>query len=90
VTGGVATPNDRVKALLAGADAVQIVSAILRHGPPYFSVLREGLERWMERHDLNRLDDWRGRVSLEQTTDPAAYERANYIRMLQSWKGEAR
>ena len=86
VTGGVATPDDGVKALLAGADAVQVVSAILRHGPAYFSVLRDGLERWMERHQVNRLEDVRGRASLQQTADPAAFERANYIRTLQSWK----
>ncbi|PYR34990.1 MAG: hypothetical protein DMF89_16010 [Acidobacteria bacterium] len=36
VTGGVATPHDGIKALLAGADAVQMESAILRHGPAYF------------------------------------------------------
>lgn len=86
VTGGVATADDGVKALLAGADAVQVVSAILRHGPTYFSVLRDGLEQWMERHHLNRLDDVRGRASLKHTADPAAFERANYIRTLQSWK----
>ena len=85
-TGGVATPDDGVKALLAGADAVQVVSAILRHGPAYFSVLRDGLEQWMERHKVDRLDDMRGRASLQQTADPAAFERANYIRTLQSWK----
>jgi dihydroorotate dehydrogenase (fumarate) len=86
VTGGVATPDDGVKALLAGADAVQVVSAVLHHGPAYFGVLRDGLERWMEKHQISRLDDVRGRASLKQTADPAAFERANYIRTLQSWK----
>src|SRR6185295_11606088 len=86
VTGGVATPDDGIKALLAGADAVQVVSAILRHGPAYFSVLRDGLEHRMERNQLQHLDDVRGRASLRQTADPAAFERANYIRVLQSWK----
>ena len=80
-----ATPNDGVKALLAGADAVQMVSAILRHGPAYFNVMRAGLEHWMERHELARLGDVQGRASLERTADPAAFERANYIRTLQSW-----
>jgi dihydroorotate dehydrogenase (fumarate) len=65
---------------------VQVVSAILRHGPAYFSVLRNGLERWMAEHGVVRLDDMRGRASLKQTADPAAFERANYIRTLQSWK----
>jgi dihydroorotate dehydrogenase (fumarate) len=86
VTGGVATPNDGIKALLAGADAVQLVSAILMHGPAYISVMREGLERWMDWHKLASLADVRGRVSLAQVAKPAAFERANYLRALQSWK----
>jgi dihydroorotate dehydrogenase (fumarate) len=85
VTGGVVTPNDGVKALLAGADVVQLVSALLRHGPGYLSAMRRGLEQWMEWHKLPSLDLVRGRVSLEKASDPAAFERANYIRTLQSW-----
>jgi dihydroorotate dehydrogenase (fumarate) len=85
VTGGVATPNDGIKALLAGADVVQLVSSLLRHGPAYLSVMRQGLERWMEWHKLGGLVDVRGRLSLERVANPAAFERANYIRALQSW-----
>jgi dihydroorotate dehydrogenase (fumarate) len=86
-TGGVVTPNDGVKALLAGADVVQLASALLRHGPAYVSVMRAGLERWMEWHQLPTIDEVRGRVSLKPTADPASFERGNYIRTLQSWKG---
>jgi dihydroorotate dehydrogenase (fumarate) len=85
-TGGIATPNDGIKALLAGADVVQMVSALLMHGPAYVSVMREGLERWMEWHKLPSLSEVRGRVSLATAASPAAFERANYIRALQSWK----
>jgi dihydroorotate dehydrogenase (fumarate) len=85
VTGGVATPGDGIKAVLAGADAVQMVSAILRHGPAYIGEMRRGLERWMEWNEIAALDEVRGRASLEHTADPAAFERANYIRALQSW-----
>jgi dihydroorotate dehydrogenase (fumarate) len=85
VTGGVATPADGIKALLAGAHAVQIVSAILRHGPAYFAVMRDGLERWMESHRFATLDDVRGRLSLSNSPDPSAFERATYIRTLSSW-----
>ena len=86
VTGGVATPDDGIKALLAGADAAQMVSAILREGPNYFTVMRKGLERWMDQHEFRRLTELRGLASLNQTVDPAAFERANYIRTLQSWR----
>jgi dihydroorotate dehydrogenase (fumarate) len=85
VTGGVAAPNDGIKAVLAGADVVQMVSALLRHGPAFLSAMRLGLEHWMEWHKLTELDEVRGRASLKQTKDPAAFERANYIRALQSW-----
>src|SRR4029079_9788304 len=85
VTGGVATPNDGIKALLAGADAVQMVSALLRHGPGYLAGMRRGLEQWMEWQKLDSLDEVRGRVSLKETKEPAVFERANYIRALQSW-----
>ena len=85
MTGGIAMPDDGVKALLAGADAVQMVSAVLRHGPGYFRVMREGLERWMEAHGHSELAEVRGSASLARTADPAAFERAHYIRTLHSW-----
>ncbi|HEY7287160.1 MAG TPA: dihydroorotate dehydrogenase-like protein [Vicinamibacterales bacterium] len=84
-TGGVATPSDGIKAILAGADAVQMVSAILRHGPSYFRAMREGLARWMESLGIARLDDVRGRLSLARTEEPAAFERAQYVRTLSKW-----
>ncbi len=86
-TGGVAVPSDGVKTLLAGAHAVQMVSAILRHGPAYFGVMRDGLARWMESHNIARLDDVRGRLSLARSPDPGAFERAHYLRTLGSWNG---
>ena len=84
VTGGVATPIDGIKSVLAGAHAVQIVSAILRNGPPYFTVMREGLARWMESKALSSIDEVRGRID-GRTADANLFERANYIRTLQSW-----
>jgi dihydroorotate dehydrogenase (fumarate) len=90
LTGGVATPNDGIKAVLAGADGVQMVSAILRNGPAYFGVMREALEAWMEDHQIDRLDDVRGRASLKRTADPGAFERAHYIRTLHSWERHGR
>ena len=86
VSGGVATHEDAVKAVLAGADAVQVASALLRHGPGYLAILRAGLEHWMERHGFTTVDDVRGRMSLRDVADPSAYERAKYLRTLNSWK----
>jgi dihydroorotate dehydrogenase (fumarate) len=85
VSGGVATPDDGIKAVLAGADAVQIVSALLRHGPTHVDAMRRGLERWMAWNHFDRLDEARGRASLECVGDAETFERAQYIRTLQSW-----
>jgi dihydroorotate dehydrogenase (fumarate) len=85
VTGGVATPDDGIKALLAGADVVQLVSALLRHGPSHVGAMREGLARWLSWHKFARLDEARGQVSLRATGDRDLFERAYYIRTLHSW-----
>jgi dihydroorotate dehydrogenase (fumarate) len=84
-TGGVSTPDDGIKAILAGADAVQLVSALLRHGPTHIDAMRRGLERWMAWHKFETLDEVRGLLSLQKTADTAAFERASYIRTLHSW-----
>jgi len=84
-TGGIASPDDGIKAILAGAHAVQIVSAILRHGPSYFAVMREGLRRWMEFFEFAHIKDVRGRLSVTSSEVPSAFERAQYVRMLSGW-----
>lgn len=84
-SGGVATPNDAIKALLAGADVVQLVSAILRGGPSCFVSMQKDLRRWMETLEFARIDDFRGRVSMTKVEDRSAFERAQYIRTLGSW-----
>jgi dihydroorotate dehydrogenase (fumarate) len=90
VSGGVAAPADAVKAILAGATATQMVSAILRNGPSYFRFMLGGLEEWMGRHGFDSLEGMRGRASLREARDPGAFERANYIRTLHSWKPAGR
>jgi dihydroorotate dehydrogenase (fumarate) len=85
VSGGVATPADGIKAILAGADVVQLVSALLRHGPVYVQTMRRGLEQYLEWYKLATLNEARGAVSLQTTSDAASFERAHYIRTLHSW-----
>ena len=69
VTGGVATPADGIKAILAGAHGVQLVSAILRNGPGYFSAMRQGLTDWMESKGFTSIEQVRGQ--LDRQTGPA-------------------
>jgi dihydroorotate dehydrogenase (fumarate) len=87
VSGGVHGTIDVVKAIMAGADAVQVVSALLRRGPQYLAELRQGLAHWLEEHEYESLEQMRGSMSLERCPDPHAYERANYMHILQSWRG---
>ena len=85
-SGGVHTAEDVVKAVMAGAHAVQVVSALLQQGPAHLKRLREELSRWLEQHEYESLDQMRGSMSLVKSPDPQAYERANYIQILQGWK----
>ncbi|MCF8052874.1 MAG: dihydroorotate dehydrogenase-like protein [Desulfobacterales bacterium] len=69
-----------IKQLLAGADAVQVASCLYKNGPSYLETLLEGLKQWMEKKKFEDLDDFKGRLSQEQSTDPAVYERAQFMR----------
>jgi dihydroorotate dehydrogenase (fumarate) len=83
-TGGVHTVLDGVKALLSGAHAVQMVSAVLQQGPQHFSVMERGLRSWMTRHQHDSIGAFRGRLSLGHVANPADFERMAYLRVLQS------
>jgi dihydroorotate dehydrogenase (fumarate) len=86
VTGGVHTSLDAVKAVMCGAQAVQMVSALLQHGPDRLREVREGIATWLEEHEYESLAQMQGSMSLMRCPDPKAYERANYIETLQSWR----
>ena len=75
VTGGVHTGLDTVKAVMAGAHAVQMVSALLRRGLAYLRQVRDRLARWLEEHEYESLGQMRGSMSLERCPNPRAYER---------------
>jgi dihydroorotate dehydrogenase (fumarate) len=84
-TGGVHTAVDVVKAVMAGAHSVQMVSALLERGPAYLRTVREDVARWMDEHEYGSLRQMQGSMSLARCATPKAYERANYVRILQSW-----
>lgn len=84
--GGVHSGLDAVKALMAGAHVVQLVSALLRHGPQHLTSILEELTRWMVEHEYDTLADLRGSMSLLRCPDPEAFERGNYMRILQTWR----
>jgi dihydroorotate dehydrogenase (fumarate) len=82
---GVETGDDVVKYLLAGADVVMTTSALLRNGLDHFKVLRKGLEDWLSARGLASTDQIRGKLSHANVANPEAFERANYIKILQGY-----
>lgn len=69
-----------VKQLLAGADAVQIASCLYKKGPAYLKELLDGLENWMSGKKYRSLSGFKGKLSQSRSTDPAVYERAQFMR----------
>lgn len=86
VTGGVHAPIDAIKAIMAGAHAVQVVAALLHHGPAFLADLRRGISEWLEEREYDSLRQAQGSMSLERCPDPQAFERGNYLRVLQTWR----
>lgn len=86
VTGGVHTGQDALKAVMAGASAVQMVSALLLHGPERLSQVRAELAEWLEEHEYESLRQALGSMSLQKCPNPQAFTRANYMRILNGWK----
>jgi len=83
-TGGVATGEDVVKAILAGADVVMTASALLRNGVAYLGQLRADLDGWLDERGEPSVAAARGRLSQIACGNPRAYERAQYVRAVAS------
>lgn len=86
VSGGVHTGIDVAKSLMAGADVVQLVSSLLINGPGHVSEVLGELERWIEEKAYQSMDELRGSMNYLRCPDPEALERANYMRLLKSWR----
>ncbi len=85
-SGGVHTAVDAVKAVMAGAHAVQMVSALLRHGPEHLRAIRTGVAEWLADHEYESLHQMQGSMNLQRCPDPNAFARLNYVHVLQSWR----
>lgn len=85
-TGGVHTAVDAIKAVMTGASAVQMVSALLMYGPEHLTRVKSDMTRWMESHEYESLNQMHGSMSLDKCPNPRALERANYMQVLQSWR----
>jgi dihydroorotate dehydrogenase (fumarate) len=85
LSGGVQHVEDVVKGLLAGAHTIQLVSQVLRAGVAVFNTLRQELARWMELNGYDSIEQLRGALNLARCPDPSAFERANYMHVLNAW-----
>ncbi|MHC1705944.1 MAG: dihydroorotate dehydrogenase-like protein [Bacteroidales bacterium] len=79
---GIFSGNHVIKALLAGADCVQMVSAIYKHGISHISTVLSELEKWMENHQYQSIDQFKGKLSRKNVNDPLVYKRAQYVDIL--------
>jgi len=84
-TTGVHTGADAVKYVVAGADAVMATSALLQHGASHLRTMLDGMKEWMERQGYDSVEQMRGSMSQAKVADPNAFERANYLKTLQSY-----
>ena len=84
-TGGIHTRDDVLKALLAGADVTHMCSALLQNGPTHIKSILKELDEWLEEREYESLKQLKGSISQRRAIDPATYERANYLSVLESY-----
>lgn len=85
VTGGFHQLPETIKALLAGADVVHYCSALLMAGPDRLSSILHDLSAWLDAHEYDSVQQLKGSVSYKNAINPSAYERANYLEVLDSY-----
>lgn len=83
-TSGIHISEDALKALMAGASVTQLCSVLLERGIDYLSVIERGMREWMEDHEYESVRQMQGSISQQHCADPSAFERAQYMRAVQS------
>ncbi|NWF83940.1 MAG: dihydroorotate dehydrogenase-like protein [Bryobacteraceae bacterium] len=85
-TSGIHTAYDALKMLMAGADATMLCSVLLRKGMAQIAVIEQEMKQWMAEHEYESLAELKGSMSQKKCPDPAAFERAQYMRIISTWK----
>ncbi|MBN1890134.1 MAG: dihydroorotate dehydrogenase-like protein [Thermoflexales bacterium] len=86
VTGGVHTAEDVLKCMMVGAKVATLGAVLLREGVDHIRTLETDLVRWMEEHEYDSIAQMQGSMSQQKVAEPAAFERANYLKILQLYK----
>ncbi len=85
ITGGVHTAEDVLKSMAAGAKVAMLTSALLEQGVGHLKTLESGVREWLEEHEYNSIEQMQGSLSQKNVAHPAAFERANYVKVLNSY-----
>ncbi len=85
-TSGIHRATDAIKMLMAGADVTMLCSAILRHGAKHIGVVEKEMVTWLEEHEYESVEQLQGSMSQKNCPDPAAFERAQYMRAIAGYK----
>lgn len=86
ITSGVHNGQDALKAMMAGAKIVEVASELLHHGPKRIAGIVDEMTAWMEEKEYESVRQMQGSMSQQNVAEPAAFERANYMKMLSSWR----
>ena len=86
LTGGVHTAEDAIKSMMVGAKVAQMASVLLHYGVHTLSDILVDMQRWMETHEYTSVKQMQGSMSQRKVANPAAFERANYMKVLQSYQ----
>lgn len=85
-TSGIHTAEDVIKMVMAGADITMMCSALLQNGPRHIEKILDDMNRWFEEHEYESVAQMKGSMSQKSVADPAAFERANYVKALNRFK----
>ncbi|NJL71371.1 MAG: hypothetical protein HC888_07025 [Candidatus Competibacteraceae bacterium] len=86
ITGGVHTGNSVLKCMMVGAKVAMMTSAILQNGVGHFEAVKKDMLRWMEEREYESISIMQGSMSQQHIDNPAAFERANYLKVLGSYR----
>lgn len=87
-TGGVQKGHDAIKMVMAGASIIEIVGSLLRHGVGHLKDIENEMVHWMEEHEYQSIEQMRGSMSQLNSPDPSAFERAQYMKAVQTYRPE--
>jgi len=86
LTSGIHSSEDIIKAMMVGADVANVCSVLLKQGVDQIRPLLDGVATWMDEHEYESIEQMKGSMSHKSVAEPAAFERANYMKVLNSYR----